>query len=184
MPWSGKAASAFLYRPPGSPSCSHLRTTTSIAVPEMMPSSPERASSRASFQEDTWDGPTRRMDDPYKPRQPNETACHVGTNASALSIRLAKCRYLADGHSHCVSLHHEHGDIALLTCTPMPPWMILGMWRPSMVAAMVTAARPFLRETVGRAWGARDAPVERIELAARVAGRAEGAGAKAMAPPA
>lgn len=60
----------------------------------------------------------------------------------------------------------------------------MGIWRPSIVAAMVTAARPFLRETAGRVWGAREAPVERMELAARVAGRAEGAGAKAIAPPA
>lgn len=47
--------------------------------------------------------------------------------------------------------------------------------------------RPFLRDAVGRAWGATEMPAERMvftELTVREAGKAEGAGAKAMAPPA
>jgi len=49
---------------------------------------------------------------------------------------------------------------------------------------MRSVARPLLRDTVGRDWGEREALVERIEFAERVAGSAEGAGAKAIAPPA
>jgi hypothetical protein len=62
--------------------------------------------------------------------------------------------------------------------------MIWGRWRPSMVSTIRSAARPFLpRDTVGRAWGASETPAERKE-GLRVAGSEEGAGAKAMAPPA
>jgi len=52
-----------------------------------------------------------------------------------------------------------------------------------MVSAMRRAARPFLlRAAVGRAWGASEAPAARND--ARLVGSAEGAGAKAKAPPA